>query len=102
MAIRWALALLLLLAPAAGAACRKEWDCTKGYPCARVETCDSVFQGSPIPLSSAEQSPRVSPTPPRPASAIPRSVVPPFGTSSCAEAFICGDDGKCSWQTRCR
>ena len=103
MVIRWRLAvLLLLLATPAGAACRAEWDCTKGYPCARVQTCDGVFDRSPIPPAGALDSPRVSPTPPRPESAIPRTVVPPFGKSSCGEAYICGDDGKCAWQTRCK
>jgi hypothetical protein len=102
MLIRWVLVLVLLVAAPAAAACRKEWDCTKGYPCLRVETCDNVFQGSPIPPSGAEQSPRVSPAPPRPTSAIPRTVVPPFGKSSCADAYICGDDSRCSWQIRCK
>jgi hypothetical protein len=44
----------------------------------------------------------VSPPPAVPASVIPRTVVPPFGKSACAEAYICSNDGKCAWQTRCK
>ena len=103
MAFRWSLAFGLVLAavPAHGA-CRVDWDCTKGYPCTRVETCDNVFQTSPVPPSGVPESPRVAPTPPVPATAIPRTVVPPFGKSSCAEAYICSADAKCAWQTRCQ
>jgi hypothetical protein len=103
MAVGWALVLALFLAAGpAAAACRVDWDCTKGYPCTRVETCDNVFQNSPVPPAGVQQSPRVPATPPVPPSAIPRSVVPPFGKSSCSEAYLCTPDGKCAWQTRCQ
>lgn len=93
--------LLLLVAGAAPAAakCVSQWDCTKGSPCERIQTCDSVFETPAVPPSGPQTSPRVSPPPPP---AIPSQVVPPFGRNSCVQAYLCGDDGKCSWQTRCR
>lgn len=100
---RWPwLAILLLLVGVApvSAKCVSQWDCTKGAPCERVQTCDNVFETPAIPPSGTLTSPRVSPPPP--STAIPTQVVPPFGRSVCAPAYICSDDGKCSWQTRCK
>jgi hypothetical protein len=93
------LLLVVAVAVPASAKCVSQWDCTKGSPCERIHTCDSVFETPVIPPSGAQTSPRVSPPTPPP---IPSQVVPPFGRSSCAPAYLCGDDGKCSWQTRCK
>jgi hypothetical protein len=97
---RLAILLLLVVAAPASAACVSQWDCTKGSPCERIQTCDNVFETPAIPPSGTLTSPRVSP-PPNP-TAIPTQVVPPFGRSACTPAYLCSDDGKCSWQTRCK
>jgi hypothetical protein len=102
--VLWPLLVSLLLVTAAAAPasgkCVSQWDCTKGSPCERVQTCDSVFETPSIPPSGVLTSPRVS-SPPSPPP-VPSQVVPPFGRSTCAQAYLCGDDGKCGWQTRCQ
>src|SRR5947207_2495870 len=92
---RWpwlALALLLAVAVPASAKCVSQWDCTKGSPCERIQTCDNAFEAPAVPPSGTQTSPRVLPPPP--SSAIPTQVVPPFGRSACTQAYLCGDDGK--------
>src|SRR6185369_4915086 len=55
-----AMPLLLVAVAPASATCVSQWDCTKGSPCERVQTCSNVFQTPAIPPSGVLTSPHVS------------------------------------------
>lgn len=85
----------LVNAEVAGAACRWEWDCSRG-PCRQVQVCDSTID---VP---AIRPPAIAPIPAPSIAPIPQPTVPPIGTSECRQARLCNSWGQCSWQTVCR
>jgi hypothetical protein len=98
---RWpiigALAVLFLAVMASGAvaACRYEWDCSRGYPCRQVPVCTGPLEIPP------PQPPGVSPIPPPTIQPIPQPTVPPVGTRSCRPTYLCDNLGRCAWRTVC-
>jgi len=96
--MRWILAglfVLVLAAPAAGA-CRDVWDCSRG-PCRQEQVCDSPFD-KPLPPPIG-----IPPTPlPPPNSPFAPPALPPAGTTSCQQVYICDNAGRCSWRTVCQ
>lgn len=90
-----ALGFVLFTASLADAACRWEFDCTRGYPCRQVQICDGALD---VP---AIRPPAISPIPPPSIAPIPTPTIPPIGTQRCRQAHICDNAGRCSWQTVC-
>jgi hypothetical protein len=91
------LTLVILLLPVlAIAACRYEWDCSRGYPCRQVPICESPLDVPPVP------PPGISPIPPPTIQPIPTPTMPPVGTQSCQPRYLCDGMGQCGWRTVCR
>ena len=91
------LALLMIVTGAASAQARCIWqfECNSVGNCRQVPICDSTLDIAPIrPLA-------VPPIVLPPVAPIPRLVVPPIGTSSCRQAYLCNSVGQCSFQTVC-
>ena len=106
IAILVMLGLVATLPTAAAAACRWEWDCSKGYPCKQVQVCDDANDATPIkPRTTVEppaiKLPGVSPIPGQYIPPAPGPAVPPVGTSGCRQTQVC-DGNNCRWDTVCR
>ncbi len=91
-----ALCLVALFATAADAACRWEFDCSRGYPCRQVQVCDGALDTPTI------RPPAISPIPPPTIAPIPPPTLPPIGTTQCRQAYLCDGFGRCRWETVCR
>ncbi len=95
--MKYFLAFLLIAAAAASAQARCVWqfECDRSGNCRQVPICDSTLDIAPIrPLA-------VPPIVLPPVAPIPRPVVPPIGTSSCRQAYLCNSMGQCGFQTVC-
>ena len=98
---------LVTTATAASAACRWDWDCSKGYPCKQVQMCDGDRDSPGIkPPSAVEmpaiKPPAVSPIPGSPVGPLQTPTIPPVGTTKCQETRMCDGSGNCRWETVCR
>ena len=98
---------LIAAVTAAEAACRWDWDCSKGYPCKQVQVCDSASDSPGIkPPSAVElpaiKPPAVSPIPSSPIGPITQPPIPPVGTTKCQEQRMCDNAGNCRMETVCR
>ena len=96
--MKYLIALLLIILGTAPADARCVWkfECGQSGACRQVPICDSSIDLVPIkPL-------RVPPIRLAPIAPIPRVVLPPLGTRSCRQAYICNNMGQCGFQTVCQ
>ena len=84
---------LALSSVRAEAACTWTWDCSTGT-CRQIPICDSTLDLPP--LRPAEIAPIPAPS----IKPLHRPVLPPLGTRSCDERYLC-DGFSCRWQTVC-
>ena len=96
--MKYLLALLLILTGAAAveAGCIWQFECDQSGNCRQIPLCDSTLDL--VPLKPLAIAPLVLP----PIAPIPRPVLPPLGTSSCRQAYICNNWGQCGFQTVCQ
>ena len=106
-AILMTLGLVAGAAAPSAAACRWDWDCTKGYPCQQVQVCDNTLNSPAIrPPGSVDlpaiKPPAVSPIPGSPVGPLQPQPIPPVGTTKCQDTRMCDAAGNCRWETLCR
>jgi hypothetical protein len=88
-------AFLLTSAQQVEAACTWNFECDKWGNCRQVPLCDSTLDIVP------PRPPALAPIPPPAVAPDQRPTIPPLGTSSCRQAYICNSWGSCSFQTVC-
>ena len=86
--------LLLATAAPASAACRWDFDCSSS-PCRQVQLCDSTID---LPAIRPPAIPPIAMPSIKPIAPIG---LPPLGTRSCQQKYICAGGG-CSWQSVCQ
>ena len=88
-------ALLLWQASPVLAACQWRWDCTRGA-CRQVSLCDQALELPPLRPLELPPLPPIPPIPP-----LPTLALPPLGTSSCQQRYLC-QGMACGWHTVCQ
>ncbi len=96
LGISFAVILGVTIHHEAAAACRWEWDCSRGYPCQQVQVCDDALDLPTI------RPPQMSPIPPPSIRPIPRPTIPPLGNTNCWQDYLCDSLGNCRWETVCQ
>ncbi len=96
--MKYVLALFLVVSgvAAANAGCIWRFECDQAGNCRQVPICDSTLDIAPI------KPPAIAPIVLTPIAPISRPVLPPLGTSSCRQAYICNNWGQCGFQTVCQ
>ena len=88
--------LIVLGAAAANAGCVWKFECPAAGACRQVPICDSAIDL--VPIKPLRMAPLVLP----PVAPIAPVVLPPLGTRSCRQAYICNSMGQCGYQTVCQ